>query len=195
MPFNVVCNDAIFLVKEKFKFNYYWGDIHGQSGETIGTNSIKDYFDFAKNTACLDVTCHQGNDFQIEDSFWNKINFYANKFNEDNKFVCFPGYEWSGNTGLGGDRNIIYKFNNKSIYRSSLALINKKTVSKEASNASKLHQFLLPNLKNVISIPHIGGRYSDIINYFNPKLEKSIEIHSAWGTFEWLLREAFNKNF
>ena len=192
---NIIHNYAIFLVKEKYIYNYYWGDIHGQSGETIGTNLIKDYFNFAKNIACLDVTCHQGNDFQIEDSFWYKINYYANKYNEDNKFVCFAGYEWSGNTGLGGDRNIIYKINNQSIYRSSLVLINKSTVSTTTSNVAMLHQSLLPNLKNVVSIPHIGGRYSDIINYFNPKLEKSIEIHSAWGTFEWLLREAFNKNY
>ena len=43
----------------------FWGDLHGQTGETVGVNSIESYFDFARNLAFLDVTSHQGNDFQI----------------------------------------------------------------------------------------------------------------------------------
>src|SRR5437870_9577680 len=30
------------------------------------------------------------------------------KNNRDGGFIVFPGYEWSGNTGLGGDRNVLF---------------------------------------------------------------------------------------
>jgi len=55
----------------------YWGDLHGQSEETIGTNSA-----------------------------W--LNQLSAEFTEDDRFIVFPGWEWSGNTGLGGDRNVLH---------------------------------------------------------------------------------------
>ena len=47
------------------EINHYWGDLHGQSEETIGTGSAEEYFNFAKNRAFLDVSGHQGNDYQL----------------------------------------------------------------------------------------------------------------------------------
>ena len=43
----------------------YWGDLHGQSEETIGTGSAEEYFSFARDRAFVDACGHQGNDFQI----------------------------------------------------------------------------------------------------------------------------------
>ena len=40
-----------------------WGDLHGQSEETIGTGSARQYFEFARDRAFVDVIGHQGNDF------------------------------------------------------------------------------------------------------------------------------------
>ncbi len=87
----------------------YWGDLHGQSEETIGTNSARDFHLFARDKAFLDAVGHQGNDFQITKAFWAELNELSAEFNEDGRFVVFPGYEWSGNTGLGGDRNVLYR--------------------------------------------------------------------------------------
>ena len=39
---------------------------------------------------------HQGNDFQITDAFWTEPNRLTGTFDEPGKFVCLPGYEWSG---------------------------------------------------------------------------------------------------
>lgn len=92
-----------------YKVGNFWADFHAQSEETVGTNSVVDYFKFAKKYAFLDVVSHQGNDFQITKEVWNKINKETGKWNKDGSFVVFPGYEWSGNTPNGGDRNVIYK--------------------------------------------------------------------------------------
>ena len=41
---------------------------------------------------------------------------------------------------------------------------------------------------------HVGGRYADI-KYAHDPMETAVEVHSAWGTFEWLVRDAFEKNY
>ena len=87
----------------------YWADLHGQSGETIGMGSAEAYFRYARDAAFVDMVGHQGNDFQITDTFWKKLNELTAQFDKPGQFVCLPGYEWSGNTGMGGDRNIFYR--------------------------------------------------------------------------------------
>lgn len=42
---------------------------------------------------------------------------------------------------------------------------------------------------------HVGGRYADIILAHDPVLETAVEVHSAWGTFEWLLQDAFEAGY
>ena len=93
------CNPA--LVSDTPYLKSYWGDLHGQSEETLGTNSATDYFAFGRDRAFLDVCAHQGNDFQMTDTFWKDLNRITSHFNEDGRYVTLPGYEWSGNTALG----------------------------------------------------------------------------------------------
>ena len=67
----------------------YWGDLHGQSGETIGIGRIEDYVNFARNKAFLDAMCHQGNDFQIKKRFWDHLNEVTADWNEPGRFTTF----------------------------------------------------------------------------------------------------------
>jgi hypothetical protein len=41
-------------------------------------------------------------------------------------------------------------------------------------------------------IPHVGGRRCNLA-WHHPKIECLVEIGSAWGQFEWLLRDAVKK--
>ncbi len=38
----------------------FWGDLHGQSEEKVGTGTAKQYFAFARDRAFLDACAHQG---------------------------------------------------------------------------------------------------------------------------------------
>ncbi|MCP4469100.1 MAG: hypothetical protein GY815_00170 [Gammaproteobacteria bacterium] len=78
--------------------------MHGQSGESVGINTAREYFEFARNLAFLDATGHQANDFQINNAFWQQVNDLSAEFHEDHRFLTLPGYEWSGNTAVGDDR-------------------------------------------------------------------------------------------
>ena len=183
------------LVSDKETYGRYWADIHGQSEETIGTNSIEDYFRFARDFGFVDICGHQGNDFQITDDFWEKIQATTKKFDRNGRFVAFPGWEWSGNTGLGGDRNVVYLDEGGFISRSSRALVADDESNDECSYSvedlfERLNQSTIP----VMLIPHVGGRYADLARH-DAGLEPNVEIHSAWGTFEWMLDDAFSRGY
>lgn len=173
---------------------HYWADLHGQSEETIGTNSAQDLIEFGRNVAFLDAMSHQGNDFQITTPFWNELNRLTAHYNEDGRFIIFPGYEWSGNTGLGGDRNVMYLNEGRPIHRSSHALVEDLSdVDTDANSADDLFEALRD--EDVVVFAHVGGRYADIAISHDARIERSVEVHSDWGTFEWLLEDALDKGY
>lgn len=178
------------LVIRADRYGGYWGDLHGQSGESIGIGASREYFDFARNKSFLDVTAHQANDFQVNNAFWRYLNELTAEYQEDNRFVTFPGYEWSGNTAVGGDRNVYFRTEGRPIYRSSHALLpDRSDLDTDADNAQKLFERLEGEDCRVYA--HVGGRYADIEYAHDPRYETAMEIHSAWGTFEWLLTDGF----
>jgi hypothetical protein len=171
----------------------YWGDLHGQSGETIGMGTAEAYFRYARDAAFIDMVGHQGNDFQITDAFWNELNRLTAEFDVPGRFVCLPGYEWSGNTGMGGDRNIFYRREGRPIRRSSHILVQGQTSTEAIYTADELFRAL--EGEDAIVIAHVGGRYADLKYAHDGRLERAVEVHSTWGTFEWLLHDAFEKGF
>ena len=168
----------------------YWGDLHGQSGESVGINTAREYFEFARNLAFLDATSHQANDFQVNNAFWQLVNELCAEYQEDHRFVTYPGYEWSGNTAVGGDRNVYFREEGRQIRRSSHALLpDRRDIDSDANTAAQLFEDLQG--EDCVVYAHVGGRYADIAQAHDPRLETAMEIHSAWGTFEWLLTDGF----
>tara|TARA_B100000315_G_scaffold251951_1_gene287717 strand:+ start:3921 stop:6224 length:2304 start_codon:yes stop_codon:yes gene_type:complete len=178
------------LIIEEGKYGGYWGDLHGQSGETIGITNSREYFDFARDLAFLDVISHQANDFQVNNAFWEFLNELTAAYNNEGRFVTFPGYEWSGNTSVGGDRNIYFREEGRQIRRSSHALLpDQSDIHTDANDARELFAALKD--EDCLAYAHVGGRYADIEFAHDATIETAMEIHSAWGTFEWLLTDGF----
>ncbi len=180
-------------VANSAKLKPYWGDLHGQSGETIGSGTAEAYFRYARDRAFVDIVGHQGNDFQITDAFWRELNALTAKFDEPGRFVCVPGYEWSGNTGMGGDRNIFFPREGRPIRRSSHILVDGQTSTPAVSTADELFRALAG--EDAVVIAHVGGRYADIKAAHDGAIERAVEVHSTWGTFEWLLHDAFEQGY
>jgi hypothetical protein len=184
----------------------FWADFHGQSEETVGTGSIEEYFLFARDLGRLDICSHQGNDFQVTDTLWNKINRTTARFNEPGRFITFPGYEWSGNTPLGGDRNVIFSSEGGRISRSSRELLpGGRSRYPDSPTARELFATLRNNIRSnsggeseecplPFVFAHVGGRYADL-SMHDDQIEVAVEVHSAWGTFEWLVDDALRKGY
>jgi hypothetical protein len=170
----------------------WWGDFHAQSEETIGTNSARDYFEFARDRAFCDFVGHQGNDFQITQDFWRELNALYREFHAPGRFVTVPGYEYSPVTALGGDRNIFFFGEGRPIRRSSHALVEDVSdIETDCNHVQDLFSALRRDGENALAFAHVGGRYADLHAGHDGEIERSVEVHSSWGTFEWLLFDAF----
>jgi hypothetical protein len=190
----VLCRSNPLRIAADAPLRSYWCDLHGQSEETIGTNSARELMEFARDKAFLDGMSHQGNDFQITTAFWNELNGLTREYNEDGRFIVFPGYEWSGNTGLGGDRNVMFMDEGRQIHRSSHALVDDVTDASTDSNSAD-HLFKALKNEDCVIFAHIGGRYADIKMAHDARIERAVEVHSDWGTFEWLVGDALGQGY
>ena len=189
-------SNPISVCQEKETLHPYWADFHGQSGETVGSGSIEDYFKFGREYALLDILGHQGNDFQITDAFWEKVNNISSEYDQPGKFVTFPGYEYSANTPLGGDRNVYFTKEGGLISRSSCELLpNNFSAFSDSPTAKDLFETLAKHKDPPAFVfAHVGGRYADLTTH-DADIELAVEIHSAWGTFEWLLKDALDLGY
>lgn len=169
------------------EFRAYWGDLHGQSEETIGTNTVEDYFAFARDSALLDFVGHQGNDFQITPEFWRRLNEAVRAFNSSGRFVTMPGYEWSAVHPNGGDRNVYLLDEDAEISRSSRWQAPDAPPETECNDAHRLFARLKGT--DAITVAHVGGRPANLA-FHDDEIEPLIEVASAWGTFEWLIEDA-----
>lgn len=189
-----LCRTNPLRIVAKPDYRHFWGDLHGQSEETVGTNSAEAHFEFARDKAFLDIVGHQGNDFQITDAFWSHLNELTRQWDEPGRFLAIPGYEWSGNTGLGGDRNVLYRHEGRPIRRSSRVLVDDAS-STDCFTARDLFEAMARDDEDAVVIAHVGGRYADIGFAHDGRFERSVEIHSTHGTFEWLLHDAFDHGY
>ena len=106
--------------------------------------------------------------------------------------MTFLGYEWSGLTSAGGDRNIYYLGDDGPLHRCSHWLVSDASdVDSDCYPVTELYR-RLRGRKDVLIVPHVGGRYSDL-RFHDPALEPLVEIYSSWGEFEWLLEQAFEQ--
>ncbi|MEM7151511.1 MAG: DUF3604 domain-containing protein [Myxococcota bacterium] len=192
-------SNPLTITAEAAQLGRYWADLHAQSDATVGTGTEVEYFDFGRRHAHLDVMSHQGNDFQMTDEDWSRLNDVVRKSHEDGRFVVFPGFEWSANTTAGGDRNVVYLEEDLPIMRSSHWQIPETPEDERspAHPASDLYDKLRAHVDpaKVLVAAHCGGRYADIRKYFDQQLTPLVEVSSCWGVFEWLLWDAYEKGY
>jgi hypothetical protein len=66
----------------------------------------------------------------------------------------------------------------------------RKDAPEDALDVRALHSRLRSE-GDALCFPHVGGRYSNLAYAHDRALERSVEVHSDWGTFDWLLHDAF----
>jgi hypothetical protein len=80
------------------------------------------------------------------------------------------------------------------IYRSSHALVEDLSdLDSDANSAKDLFEALRD--EDCVVFAHIGGRYADIKMAHDIRLERAVEVHSAWGTFEWLIEDGLEQGY
>ncbi len=89
-----------------------------------------------------------------------------------------------------------FRHEGETIHRSSHAQLTEPVdFADEGTDAHDAHA-LFEKLKGreCVVMAHVGGRYADI-KYAHDPMETAVEVHSAWGTFEWILHDALEKGY
>ena len=171
-----------------------WGDTQGQTGETVGSGSLDDFFTYARDAAALDFVAHSANDFQVEDAFYAEVLRATDRFTEAGHFVAFAGFEWSGNTPVGGDHNVLYADNQRApLLRSSRALVeHSPDDGSDHRTIAEVSETLRRNGIHAVCVAHVGGRVADL-DQVDPSVTPVLEIVSVHGWFEWFALDALRK--
>lgn len=169
----------------------YFADLHVHSNDTVGTQSTDWNLRYGRDIGGLDILGYTANDFQITDGAWADVVAACRAAARDGEFVCFPGVEWCGTAGVGGDHNVVFLGEDTTIAR-SLEWRQGMTATAPSPQTwpiTELYAAYEKEPDSYLLIPHVGGRRA-ILDWHHPELERLIEVHSTWGSSPWFFEDA-----
>ncbi|KAF9639989.1 hypothetical protein BFW01_g11795 [Lasiodiplodia theobromae] len=165
---------------------------------------------YARHIAGLDIVGYTANDFHITAARWNQALRTIAAANDPGRFVVFPGTEWCGNTAAGGDHNVVFLGDPTATDASPPEFPEDRRgnvarsfewnehgpaqLEPGAWPLDEVYATYAHDVENHLLIPHVGGRRANLA-WHHPRLERLLEIGSAWGLFEWLLRDAVRRGW
>jgi hypothetical protein len=172
----------------------YFADLHVHSDDTVGTQDTAWNLAYGREIGGLDILGYTGNDFQITDEAWSDVVAQCRAATQADRFVCFPGVEWCGNSGVGGDHNVVFLGEDTTLARSMEwhAEMAGRDPSPATWPIAQLYAAYEHDPEAYLLIPHVGGRRA-MLDWHHPGLERLIEIHSTWGTSPWFYEEALRR--
>lgn len=169
----------------------YFCDLHVHSNDTVGTQNTDWNLRYGRDIGGLDILGYTANDFQITDGAWSEVVAACRAASQDGSFVCFPGVEWCGTAGVGGDHNVVFLDEDTTVARSlewrqGMAA---STPTPQTWPITELYAAYEKDPDSYLLIPHVGGRRA-ILDWHHPELERLVEVHSSWGSSPWFLEDA-----
>lgn len=184
-----------------------FADLHVHSDDTVGTNSTTYNFSYGQQVAGLDIIGYTANDFNVTKDAWDATLEIIKKVNVEGQLVVYPGTEWCGNSSAGGDHNVVFLDDpdtsapefpfdkNGNVARSfEWNEHGPSELKPGAWPLDELYATYAHSPSKHLLIPHVGGRRA-ILSHHHPQLERLVEIGSAWGLFEWMLRDAVQRGW
>ena len=161
------------------------------SNDTVGTQDTDWNLAYGRDVGALDVIGYTANDFQITDDVWADVVEACREVNDDGRLVCYPGVEWCGTAGVGGDHNVVFLGHDTTLARSlewHQGMASSAPVP-QTWPITQLYAAYEKDPDSYLLIPHVGGRRA-MLDWHHPQLERLIEVHSAWGTSPWFFEDA-----
>ncbi|MEZ5314809.1 MAG: DUF3604 domain-containing protein [Chlamydiales bacterium] len=155
----------------------FWGLLHGESERVDSTENIENCLRHFRDEKAFNFFATSSFDSVDETSneLWKTLCQNIADFNEEDRFVAIPGFQYRGEPGKEGLREILYYKDNKSILR-----------QKELKNSSLEKIYKTFTTKDILSIPTFTmgeGNHFDF-KEFNQDFERVVEIYNAWGSSE-----------
>lgn len=164
----------------------YWGDTQGQTGETVGAGTLTQFFEYARDAAGLDFVTHSANDFQVTNDAYAESLRMVDEYTTDGRFVSFGGFEWSGNTPVGGDHNVLYADTARApLLRSSHALLDDHSdLDTDRRTITEVYDTFTSENIDALTVCHVGGRRA-LPSMIDTRFTPVLEVTSVHGWFEW----------
>lgn len=183
----------------------YYADLHVHAHDTVGTNSPAYNAAFARDIGGVDVFGYTANDFQITDANWRDGVATMNAWNEPGRFVTYAVQEWCGGSTAGGDHKVVFLGDEAPAFPYDADGRHNRTLSWNEdmkTPAVELGRWPVDELwqayehapERHLVIPHVGGRRY-IADWHHPRLERLVEIASAWGHFPWLYADVIARGY
>ncbi len=157
--------------------NLFWGLFHGESDRVDSTENIESCLRHFRDEKALNFysTSYFDSLEETPNDVWKVASQNIADFNEEDRFATLLGFQYVGETGKEGIRQLIYTKDNKPLLR-----------QKDTKNSSLQKIYKTVSAKEMIAIPSFtmgkGNQY-DFAD-FNPDFERVVEIYNAWGSSE-----------
>ena len=153
----------------------YFGDIHGQVYESIGTGTTEEYYQWGRDVERLDFCAtanHYGGRYDATPDIWDRVVHTGNRYYQPGEFVTFVSFEWGGSRV--GHRNVYYRGSKGDLFPGFV---------EESNSLEKLWKLL--EGKDALTIPH-HPKYCGRTDWKlrNNEMQRLVEICSMWGISE-----------
>lgn len=175
-------------------YNVYFGDIHTHSGQVFdetknkgcGWGTREENYQYARGAGGLDFYALTDHEWQINPDKIKQYFTLADKYNEDGRFVCLPGYEFTNL--LYGHRNVYFQDCNGTVINANKVEWGRLT--KDPGKVITPEEFwkaLEKTGSRFITIPHHPSATSHPCTwaFYNPEYDRLVEVYSAWGSSEY----------
>ncbi|MFN0065788.1 MAG: DUF3604 domain-containing protein [Chlamydiales bacterium] len=162
--------------------NLFWGLLHGESERVDSTENIESCLRHVRDEKAFNFFATSPFDESEETSneTWKLLSQNIMEFNEEDRFTTLLGFQYRGEPGKEGVRQLLY-------YKDSKPILRRK--DSKYSSLAKLYKSI--NTKEIISIPifTMGKTTAFDFETFNPDFERVVEIYNAWGCSEQTKKE------
>jgi len=187
-------SNPIRIDRRRLRHRLFWGDLHAGQGEIgCGLGSVEHHFGFARHIAGLQFATHQANDHHVTGDMWRTVRRDSAAANEEGAFVAYLGCEWSADTPLGGDRNVVYLGDEPRLRRSG-RFFTEDVPEPEPDLVTATELLEAVKDEEVLVNLHAGGRPTNFA-FHEPRVERLVEIHSTHGTAEWFFLDALSRGY
>jgi len=174
-------------------YRLFFGDIHTHSGQVgdlcenrgCGRGSRVENYDYAQEPGALDFYCLTDHEWQIDPEKTDEYLGLADTYNEDGRFVCLPGFEYTNL--LYGHRNVYFRDSGGSVLNTNTDW-GRPTLDPSKCNTPKdlwnaMEQTGVP----FMTVPHHPSATSHPLNldFYDPRYDRLFEIYSSWGSSEY----------
>ncbi len=155
----------------------FWGLFHGESEKMDSKNALENCLKYFRDEKGYHfyTASYFDKEEETKSEIWKMASAQIAEFNEDERFVSFPGQIWVGQPIEEGTRQFVFSKDNRSFMR-------KKDLKTNA--LKKIYK--TTSAKDLISIPMFTMNEKTGFDFkeFNIDFERVVEIYNAWGSSE-----------